>query len=482
LEAIEMDLSNEEPRISWTPEDPAPSAERGVVQSRNAGVERRMSVAAGDEPLSDSLHRFMSRLRRLPPLPHETVCDLSREIAAQERSFREEICRVPGASLLVVERWLERRERGWVTGLLSHRYRDEPDRGLTAEIDGKLGELSRLIAQREGLAAKTAAGKRRAIEAEMAGILASAEILFEVLAEAALELNGMVAAPNSKAISARKGELGLATPAARGALQRARRALELREAARNTIVSHNLRLVVHVAKRHRGRDVPFLDLIQEGSLGLMRAVDKFDPDLGYKFSTYAVWWIEQAVVRAIQKFSRSVRLPSHIYDEQTRYRMVQQRMTNQMGEPTRDALAAELGISKEQVEIVAASQWPIRSLERPPDDPDGDSPIDRLSGSEQREPGIEVDISRLRDALHGSMACLKPRERKVLNWRFGLSDECELSLQEIGERLGISRERARQIQNAAFEKLRSQPRVCEFGELLDAGLEHGSPECREQRT
>jgi RNA polymerase sigma factor (sigma-70 family) len=409
----------------------------------------------------------MAGLRRLPPLPHEQVCALSREIAAEERCFRDAIVRVPGTSLLLVDRWLERQEQGRVTGLLCHRYRDEPGVDHTSFIDERLGRLSTLLSSRGALGSAAPRAKRRAIESRMAEVLASADILLELLSEIALELAELQALRASGPLAARKRELGLTDATARRALQRACEALRRRDAARNTLATHNLRLVVHVAKRHRGRDVPFLDLIQEGNLGLMRAVDKFDPDLGYRFSTYAVWWIEQAVIRAIQKSSRTVRLPSHVYEAQLRHRDAQQRLDARLGEAGRADIAEELGVTLEQVELVAASQRPIDSLDRPLEDPDGDTRRDRIADPEEPEPAANLDLDRLRAALDGGLLRLPAREREVLSLRFGLSGGAELSLAQIGERLGISRERVRQIQNAALARLRDERSIARLGELLD---------------
>jgi RNA polymerase primary sigma factor len=439
----------------------APRAPRSDAASSPSSPE-------GAARADDALEHYLGELRRLPLLTPDQVSALAREIREGEQGFREALYEVPGTAVLVLERWRERRESGHVTGLLSHHFRDDPSADWSTFIDERLGELERIVLGRGAHATPRSRGRR---DTRVAKVLASADILFEVLQEIAIELLGLLDS-ESRAAIARRRELGLGTAAARGALRRAHRELRRRDEARKKLAAHNLRLVVHVAKRFRGRGVSFLDLIQEGSIGLLRAVDKFDADRGYRFSTYAVWWVEQAVIRAIQTSSRTVRVPSNLYETQLRYRAAEQRLRASIAEPGRSDLAQELGMSEEQVDVLVASSRRIRSLEVASEGPD-DTPLEeRLAEPEEIDPGDELDGSRLRAVLSRALMHLKPRERDVLGWRFGLRGEEELTLQEIGARLGLSRERVRQVQNSALANLRRQSGIAALsGLVLPDGLD-----------
>jgi RNA polymerase primary sigma factor len=368
-----------------------------------------------------------------------------------------------------------------VTGLLSHSHRDELGRDWSTFIDERLDCLSSLVARRARLRGSTPTSRRKALDCEISAVLASAGILLEVLLDISLELRGLLDEPSSRAVAARRRRLGLGRPRARDALARAEQALERRDRARQTLASHNLRLVVHIAKRYRGLGVPFLDLIQEGNVGLIRAVDKFDASLGFKFSTYAVWWIEQAMIRAVQNSSRTVRVPSNMYDAQLRYQRAQHRLRVRMGEPERADLVAALGVSEDLVDLVATTLWRIDSLDNPLDETDGSSLGEELPDLNETDPAGRIDDARLRRVLDRGLGRLKPRERDVLRWRFGLKGSEEHTLQQIANRLGLSRERARQIQNDALAKLREQPRVRDLEQLLSSSDAESESRGRDER-
>ncbi len=226
-------------------------------------------------------------------------------------------------------------------------------------------------------------------------------------------------------------------------------------AAREHLIRANSRLVISVAKKYIGRGVPFLDLIQEGNIGLIRAANKFNYHLGHKFSTYATWWIRQAVTRAIADQSRTIRVPVHMGDQINKLLRTAHRLTQELGrEPTTEELAAALEIpTRKAEEMLRVARRPL-SLEMPTDD-DGDSELgDFIEDEDISAPDEEVTFSMLRELLRGILQDLPPREVRILQLRYGLVDGETYTLEEVGKKLGVTRERVRQIEAQALSRLR----------------------------
>jgi len=230
-------------------------------------------------------------------------------------------------------------------------------------------------------------------------------------------------------------------------------------AAREHLIRANSRLVVSVAKKYIGRGVPFLDLIQEGSIGLIRTADKFNYRLGNKFSTYATWWIRQAVTRAIADQSRTIRVPVHMGDQINKLLRTAHRLTQELGrDPTSEELAGALDIpTRKAEEMLRVARRPL-SLEMPTDD-EGESELgDFIEDEDSLAPDEEVTSSMLREVLRYILQDLPPREVRILQLRYGLVDGETYTLEEVGKKLGVTRERVRQIESQALSRLRHPAR------------------------
>jgi RNA polymerase sigma factor (sigma-70 family) len=419
---------------------------------------------------------YLGEIGQLETLTPEQEIELAKAVEGYTGAMRREILGIPLAARLLVSHWCELRSANRVTATLSALPPDRRPPDASDRINALLQRVARLLDRRDKLwglgDAPPSAAKLARIDREMQRALLEADLSPPVYDDLLGKLRAREAlfasdSPSPSTLTSEQ-EIGLPPAEFRERMERIRAVERSLQEVRNELIRRNLRLVIKVARDFRGRGVPFPDLVQEGSLGVLHAVGKFDYHLGFKFSTYVVWWIRQAMIRAIQKQSRTVRLPSHVYDRSIRFRRTHWRLFSTLGRaPTSRELAEALEIDESQVDNLMQIDQQTASLDAPVRQAESESLGDLLEDPASRNPVDELDQERLNRAVETLLVNLSPREQEVLRGRFGMNGEEELTLQGIADRLGLSRERIRQIQAGALKKLRARSsRVPELESLV----------------
>jgi RNA polymerase primary sigma factor len=416
----------------------------------------------------DALTLYLRQMGSIPMLKRDEEIETTQRLDRLRRRYR----RAALASWSVVTRLIETFEQVLAGELVLERVIDVvPSRGLTAEVVRQRlpRHLQRLRQLRDEAAAELPR-RLRVTQPAARGRLRRAwwRRLFRgaALAEALSPRIELVDRWTEE-VERPAGEQ-LATPEEAAGMARVlRRRRAAYQEVRGQLAEANLRLVISVAKRYRGQGLSFADLIQEGNSGLLRAVDKYDAGLGYKFGTYATWWIRQGITRALSDTARTVRLPCHQVSMLRSVERVSGELTARLGrEPTREEIAAALHIAPAETDVLrVAGRQPVSLDEEHGDGEDGTLRALLRDGGE--DPGLAVDHELLRERLDEVLRCLAPRDREVIELRYGLKDGHARTLDEVAQVFGVTRERVRQIEMRGLGKLRQPERSKRLEEFAE---------------
>jgi len=470
------------PALDARPRRLAPRGPR--TRGDSDGASRRAKNAGsdvGNQPgLLEAYVREVGSHRLLSPA--EEVA-LAKAIETHTAALHEALLRIPWTARFLVARWEELRRAKRVTAALGALPPGQRDPDANGRIDRTMSRVAALLRRHARLTDRRNGRSRELarIDTQIQELLLVAELSPTVLGEAldglrehhdTLSQRGRGARRSrSRADLARK--IGLSIPLFRQRMREIETDARALREARNRFAEHNLKLVIKIAKEFSGMGLPLIDLVQEGNLGLLHAVEKFDHRRGYRFSTYGSWWIRQACIRAIQNQSRTIRLPSHVHDQALRAERARTEISTRLGRaPEAAELSAALQVSEDRVAGLLNARRNLVSLEDPLFGLDDRSVADVIADPADRDLDDVIDRDRIAGELGDLLHELPKREQQILRWRFGFGHEQPQTLREIGDRLGLSRERVRQIESAALVELRE---ALEERNLLDVSSGENEP-------
>lgn len=431
-------MSSPESRESMSP--PPRESEPRRARKPRGGARTGHSRRAEPTPYRDGTGLYLGGFGRYPILTREAEIELARRIEEGERTILQALVGSP----------LALRELGAAGEELAQRKLRLRDVLRAADEEDLADEE---IAQRLVAALRRAGALARALSAEEGAEPGERAAVLEDLERARLHrrmLDRIVAALRAS---------GLEDEATRATLRNIEEGRRIADDAKARLVESNLRLVVWFAKRHMHRGLPLHDLTQEGTIGLMRAADKFDYRRGHRFTTYASWWVDQQMARAIADQAKTIRVPIYIADRRRKVQRARRELAPQLGrEPTEDELAEKSGLSPEEVHAVLGLAPEPLSLQTPVGEEQGTELGELIPSRTTAAPDEEVAEAQMRQRMTELLDTLSPREREILRQRFGLGEAPERTLEEIGSSLSLSRERIRQIEAQALARLRASSR------------------------
>ena len=424
---------------------------------------------------------YFADVAHIPTLSREEQFLLAKEVEVTTREFRDALYRVPWTAREVVRVWHKTRDEGRTTSKLSESF-GEQSAEVAQRLDAALTKVQRALKRRERLVEGEGfdSPALERLDERVVKHLHEADLSLELLRRVhrrlldrarRLRVRRKSRRPATRTLDPAR-DFGFPAATLRERLGALDLAHERMSEQKNRFVWHNLKLVISVAKDFRNLGLTFEDLIQEGNIGLVRAVEKFDWRRGHKFSTYAVWWIRQALIRAIQNHSRTIRIPSHQYDALRWYQQKRAELEGRLQRPpTAAEIAKAMNVPVERAEELEGLVPEPVSLDSEIRGSDSRKPRrleDVVEDASVASPLEGMDRERLERLARASVEKLPERERQIVRWRFGLDGEGHRTLQEIGDRLGLSRERARQLEARALAQLRASAEGSLLQEFTEA--------------